>query len=248
MAVRRFTGEEPLSIPYLLNDLAQMSLARNYLEWQYRLIEPYLGNRVLEVGCGTGNLTGLLLQRRAVIAVDRQAECVRRTRERYCHETQLRVEHCGPPDANFAELRHATPDSCVCLNVIEHIERDGEALAAMAAVLRPGGRVILLAPAFEALYGKIDYRLGHYRRYTKRDMERIASEASLEVAQLHYMNLPGFFGWWINARLFGRATQSPFQIRFFDRFIVPFAARIEALVPPLFGQSVLAVLRRPSSR
>ncbi len=221
-----------------------MAAARNYLAWQYRLCARALGQRVVEVGCGTGNFTGLLLQRAQVVAVDTEAECVDRVRERYPSHPNLRVELCGPHDASFLELRRFEPDSCVCLNVIEHIACDGEALAAMGAILPAGGAIILLAPAFEALYGAVDYQLGHYRRYTKASLLRLASAAGLDVASARYFNLPGFFGWWANARIFQRRAQSAAQIAFFDRFVVPVASRLEDLAAPPFGQSIFVVLRK----
>ena len=73
--------------------------------------------------------------------------------------------------------------------------------------------------------------------------ERLAASAELGVHKLRYVNLPGFFGWWTNARLLRRESQSAAQITAFDRYIVPVASRIEAVVPPPFGQSLLAVLR-----
>ena len=104
--------------------------------------------------------------------------------------------------------------------------------------------MILLAPAFEALYGPIDYHLGHYRRYTKRSLSLAARAAGLEVVSARYLNLPGFFGWWANSRVFGRKAQSAAQISLFDRFVVPVTSLIEDIVPPPFGQSVLATLRK----
>jgi 2-polyprenyl-3-methyl-5-hydroxy-6-metoxy-1,4-benzoquinol methylase len=54
---------------------------------------------------------------------------------------------------DFADLQSFKADSCVCLNVLEHIEHDRDALRRMAGVLAPGGVVILLVPASPRLYG-----------------------------------------------------------------------------------------------
>lgn len=242
--IQRFTSETRLSFSYLLGDLARMARARNYLAWQYKLVSPYLGGRLVEVGCGTGNLTGYLMRHGEVIAVDIQPECVRRVRARFRGSANLRVELCGPPDEAFLELQNARPDACVCLNVLEHVERDVNALAAMGAILPPGGAVIVLVPAFEALYGPIDFQLGHYRRYTRRSLAAAAEAAGLEVTSARYVNLPGFFAWWLNAKIFRRSAQSEFQIAVFDRFLAPLAARMERILPPPFGQSLLAILQK----
>jgi hypothetical protein len=121
---------------------------------------------------------------------------------------------------------------------------DGAALAAMAAVLEPGGRIVLLAPAFEALYGPIDRNLGHYRRYRVAGIRGLAARAGLAVRKAHYLNAIGFFGWWINAHILKLEAQSERQIEFFDRWVVPPMAAMERVIRPPFGQSVLAVLEK----
>ncbi len=223
-----------------------MAKARNYFAWQGRLVRPHLGRRVVEVGSGTGNFTGNLLDRALVAAVDVEAGCLERLERRYPDRPNLHVELCGPGDAAFDALRRFQPDSCVCLNVLEHIADDRAALAAMAAILPPGGRIVLLAPAFQALYGPIDPGLGHYRRYTRDSLRRVARAAGLDAVEIRYMNLPGFFGWWANARLFRRKEQSAAQIVLFDRFLAPVISRLESIAPPPFGLSVFAVLRKPA--
>jgi len=116
----------------------------------------------------------------------------------------------------------------------------------MAAVIAPGGSIILLLPAFPALYGPIDRNLGHCRRYRRRDLARLASAAGLRVRRARFMNTIGFFGWWINARVLRRDTQSAAQIAFFDRVLVPLMSRLENVAAPPFGQSLFAVLEKPA--
>jgi hypothetical protein len=74
----------------------------------------------------------------------------------------------------------------------------------------------------------------------------LAGAAGLEVKTARYMNMAGFFGWWVNSHLFRRESQSLKQIEFFDRFVVPIVSRVEAAVPPPFGQSLFAALRKPA--
>jgi hypothetical protein len=133
----------------------------------------------------------------------------------------------------------------VCLNVLEHTADDRAALAAMAAVVRPGGAIVLIVPAFQSLYGPIDRNLGHFRRYSRGAMSRLADRAGLRLRKAHYSNFIGFFGWWMNARVWKLEAQSAQQIEVFDRFLVPVASAVERLLPPPFGQSLVAVLERP---
>ena len=222
-----------------------MAKAKNYFAWQGRLVTRELGRRVVEIGCGVGNFTHLLLDRDAVIALDIEPGCVARLEQRYPNRSNLHVFQCDAGSPEFSALARFEPDSCVCLNVLEHIEDDRAALQAMASILTPGGVIVLLVPAFQALYGSIDKNLGHYRRYNRSMIGKLAESADLRVTKLHYMNAFGFFGWWANARIFRREAQSEGQIAIFDRLVVPLLSRLESLVPPPFGQSLFVVLQKP---
>ena len=220
-----------------------MSLAVKYFAWQGRLVLPHLGRRIVEVGCGTGNFTGMLLDREVVVAVDVEPGCVQRLCRRYPGRRNLHtyVTH------DIRSLACYAPDSVVCLNVLEHIEDDRAALCDMASILAPGGVIVLLVPAFPALFGPIDHNLGHYRRYTRRSLTKLVGGCGLRMRRAHYMNIAGFFGWWMNARVFRRQVQSAAQITFYDRVMVPLLSRAESLGHPPFGQSLLAVLERPAT-
>jgi len=221
-----------------------MTRAVRYFAWQGRLAAPELGRRVIEVGCGLGNFTGMLLDREAVIAVDVEPACIARLRERYPDRPNLHTWVGGPMSEAFADLARFQADSCVCFNVLEHIENDCQALRAMASVLA-GGAIVLLVPAFRSLYGPIDRNLGHHRRYSRRSLTSLAQAAGLAVRKLHYLNAPGFFAWWMNARVLRREAQSERQIELFDRYVVPWLSRLESLARPPFGQSLFAVLCKP---
>jgi len=230
---------------YNIADQERMAQAKNYFAWQSRLVGPELGRRVVEVGCGLGNFTRTLLDREAVIALDGERDCIERLVERYPNRPNLHAFVCDAISDEFLGMARFHPDSCVCLNVLEHIADDRKALAAMASVLEPGGVIVLLVPAFQALYGPIDWNLGHHRRYNRTSIAGLAQATGLLITKLHYVNFAGFFGWWLNSHVFRREAQSEGQIAIFDRCLVPILSRVEGLSPPPFGQSLFTVLRKP---
>jgi len=225
-----------------------MAEAENYFLWQYKLVERFLGKRVLEIGCGIGNFTTFLKDSNClVLGVDIDGQCIESHRCRFAdrdHIQQCRLDAMSP---EIETIRGFEPDTIICLNVLEHIQDDRKALAHMFNILRPGGKVCVIVPAYEALRGPIDNALGHYRRYTVGTIREISLSAGFLIADQHYMNVVGFFGWWLNARVFKRTKQSPLQVRMFDRFIVPALLRMERMVPPPFGQNIFAVLEKPAA-
>jgi len=234
----------PATPEYTLRDQDRMKRARRYFEWQYRLAGIQLGARVLEIGCGLGNFTGHLVDRELVVGIDSEPDCIAAHRARFAGRENLVSLCLDVLSPEFERLRAYRLDSVACLNVLEHIPDDAAALEHLAAVLPAGGRVVLIVPAFEALYGPIDERLGHFRRYGKRSLTRLAARAGFRAEVLRYMNLAGFFGWWFNARVARKTAQSEAQIAVFDRVIVPALSRLEGWMEPPVGQSIFAVLRK----
>jgi SAM-dependent methyltransferase len=233
------------SSTYTLEDQERMTRATNYFEWQGKLVTRELGERVIEVGCGIGNFTRMLLEREVVIALDREPDCIDRLRARFPNSLNLHAIVADANDESISDLTRFSPDSCVLLNVLEHLADDATALRRLASTLVPGGVLAALVPACPALYGPIDRNLGHYRRYTRRSIFELAERTGLAVQKIHYVNLTGFFGWWMNARVRPREIQSERQIEVFDRFVVPISSRLEAIMRPPFGQSLFVVLRKP---
>ncbi len=223
-----------------------MAKATNYFAWQGRLVTREIGRRIVEVGCGLGNFTRMLLDREIVIALDSEPACIDGVRARYPGRPNLQTFVCDVAgQSDFPDLSKFRPDSCVCLNVLEHIADDRQAMWNMTSVLEPGRVIVLIVPAFEALYGPIDHNLGHYRRYNPSSLRKLAADNGMRIRKMNYMNSIGFLGWWANARLFKRESQSEGQIEFFDRRLVPLLEPIERLAPPPFGQSLFVTMEKP---
>ncbi len=228
--------------PFFAEDLRQMAKAVNYRRWQFEMISPHVKGKVLEVGGGIGNFTAVLAGiAESVVSIEPNFSCynqlVKRV-ESLPNVTTLNIaaeslDQHMPPDYQA--------DTLVCMNVLEHIEQDGSALRTFVRLLRTGGKLILLVPAVPAVFGRIDQRLGHYRRYSRIGLKSVMAEAGLAPERIRYFNFVGLWGWWWNTKFAPREKQSDAQIRFFDRFLVPWLSVAERIVPVPVGQSLLAV-------
>lgn len=232
------------SSEYKLADQERMKAARRYFRWQSELAGKDLGRRVLEVGCGLGNFSDHLNDKELVVGIDADESCLRRWRERFEDRPHYVGHVLNAESPDLIDLRSYGIDSIACLNVLEHIEDDLGVLRNLHALLPEGGRAVLLVPAFEALYGEIDARLSHFRRYSRVSLRRIAESAGFRVRRLGFINTAGFFAWWVNARILRRAEQSEEQVALFDSYVVPVISRLERWIPPPFGLSVLATLEK----
>jgi SAM-dependent methyltransferase len=232
------------SLTYNIQEQERLSRAKNYFAWQADLVRPEAGQRIVEVGCGIGNFTRFLLDRQLVVAIDAEEDCVERNKDQFSRYANLQFLHCDVAGSGFPALKRFRPDTCICLNVLEHIEDDCAALEAMAEILDRSGSIILFVPALPALYGPADRELGHFRRYTRASLGRVAKQSGLQVKKMHYVNVVGMFGWWFNAHVLRLTSQSELQIEVFDRWVVPILSRLERVIRPPLGQSLFAVLRK----
>jgi hypothetical protein len=138
--------------------------------------------------------------------------------------------------------------SIVCSNVIEHIQTDNVAVQNLAGALSSQGHLLIVVPAFESLTNDLDRLAGHLRRYRVRDLQRLFALAGLQPVRIDYFNPIGGLGWWVNRMLPHKSLNADAvnkQIRVFDRYVVPLSRLIDPLTKRFFGQSVIAVGRKP---
>lgn len=167
---------------------------RHY-EWVFDVIKPHLGTSVLEVGSGIGVMSKFLIPcSPSLVLSDYAPVYLSILKERFGPLPHLRYELLDLTRPPY-DLGGLGVDTIVCLNVLEHIEKDTEALAALAALLPRGGRVILQVPNYPRLFGNLDTSYGHFRRYSARSLRGIFERAGLRVRMLRRFNPFSIPGW-----------------------------------------------------
>ena len=224
--------------------LERMAGLKRYNRWILDSLSSGLGNRVLEVGSGIGNMTRLLYGRDLIVATDMETAYVDILRNRFDRKPTLAVERLNlESEADCVALHHYKFDTAVCLNVLEHIEAHSDAVRRLYDLLMPGGHLLVFVPADPNLFGTMDTQVGHVRRYTKESLQDVLASAGFEVRKIAYQNVFGRFGWWLNGRVLKRAHLPSGQSRLFD-YLVPFLRATEPANPSK-GLSLVAVARKP---
>jgi glycosyltransferase involved in cell wall biosynthesis len=221
--------------------LRRVEVLHRYNGFLWDLMQPFIGRRVLEVGAGTGLLTRFLAKRERVLATELDPEYVDLLRRTFADKPNVEVRPLDVARLAADGIPPRSFDTVVCSNVLEHIEDDGKALAAMRDVLEPGGRVVLIVPALQSLYGSIDRAIHHYRRYSRTELTDKLERAGLAVEHVSYFNMLGVPGWFLNARVLKRSSVPGVQARIND-WLVPWL-RLERRFGPPVGMSLLAVAR-----
>lgn len=220
--------------------LRSMEQAERFTRWLIERLDPHLVGTVLEVGAGIGNNVRALLHKSKVIATEPDPEYVRLLENAFGGRKAVEVRRWDVTQPAPAEWEPV--DSILCSNVLEHIEDDAGALRNMKAMLNAGGRLVLVVPAGERLYGSLDQALDHRRRYSREMLrERLAREG-LTVETFFSMNKPGVMGWYINGNILKRKTLGRYQMKLFNVLVPLF--RILDPVLPWTGLSLVAVAQK----
>jgi glycosyltransferase involved in cell wall biosynthesis len=223
--------------------LHNLERAQNFNGWIADAIRPWIGDRVLEIGAGIGNITGQLIPRRRYVATDLNPN--------YLH--YLRNSAVGKPYLEVAALDFEEPgafepfagrfDTAVCLNVLEHVGDPIAALRNLAEVLESGGRAVIYVPQRPGLFSTLDEVLGHRCRYEAEGLRREIEAAGLEVERLEQFNRASILGWWWNGKVLRRRSFGRWQLKLFN-LMVPILRLLDRFLP-WKGLGLIAVARRP---
>jgi SAM-dependent methyltransferase len=217
--------------------------ARNYRKYEYDMVAPHVGRSMLEIGSGLGHFSEQFLGRLDYLAVsDNDPYCVGELEKRYADDDRVEVLDLALP----AEVKISQQvDTVVMMNVLEHIQEDVQALKDLAAVVVPGGRIVIWVPGYMQLYGDFDRKVGHVTRYTPATLRTSVEAAGLVPEVLKPINFLGGIAWWAAVRRGGVGYPNPKLVKIYDRTVVPTTRLIERVIKVPFGQTVLCVARVP---
>jgi SAM-dependent methyltransferase len=211
----------------------------------FEQFRPLISDETAEVGAGVGTFSARLLDVgvRRLLLVEPDADLAAVLERRFGGDERIELVREALPDAPSLARDAGRYGFVLCQNVLEHVEDDAEALAAMAAALRPGGTLGLLVPAHPRLFGSLDRAFGHRRRYTSARLKQMLEAAGLELVELRSFNLLGVAGWWWKSRR-GATTLGTRSLRAYEA-ILPLWRPLERRIAPRAGLSLIAVARRP---
>jgi len=200
--------------------------------------------RLLELGCGSGNVLAALGEFGEAVGMDAHEDLTAAAR---AAGLDVRVGHL-PDDLGVPP---GWAEVVLLLDVIEHVDDDVAALRAARAAVGEGGLLVVTVPAYQWLWSGHDEVLGHRRRYTAAGLRAAVERAGFEVLRVSYFNtllfplLAAVRGW---KRLRGdrghdlRRPTAPLNrllegVFAFERHLVP-------RLPVPFGASLLLIGRR----
>ena len=228
--------------------LMVIAKADKFNRWMYETIKPFLKGEILEVGSGIGNISKFLIPGELPITLSDYSPVYRdQLQKQYGHfknvVTIIDLDLQHPEfEQRYFQFKGKF-DTIFMLNVIEHLANDVRAAEHCKFMLRIDGHLIILAPAYQFLFCRLDRELGHYRRYTLKKLSKIVLKAGLTIFKKQYFNSLGIAGWLVSGKIFRARNLGTNEMASFNR-LVPLAKLCDKIFFKKAGLSAIIVAQK----
>jgi SAM-dependent methyltransferase len=234
-----------LNPDYGTETLKVLSEAGNFNRWMYETIKPYCSGKILEIGSGIGNISKFFLDDGFEITLsDINEDYFDDLNNVFGNYKNL----CGVQNLDFSDpdLEKHHPEligrfnTVFALNVLEHVPDHLQAVNNSYKLLKKGGRLIILVPAFQKLYNRFDEQLGHHRRYSKQNLSEVFRTNGFKVMHSQYFNFIAILGWFMSGTVLKERMIPGGQMKIYNA-LVPLWRVIDVVMKKIAGVSVIHV-------
>lgn len=149
--------------------------------------------------------------------------------------------------SNLSYIENESIDFIYSLNVLEHIKDDEGIITEWYKKLRPGGKLLVYASAFQSLFSSMDSKIGHLYRYCKKGLSKKLREAGFDIITARYAYSTGFLVSLIYKVLGNKeGSISPKKLHIYDRYIFPISRILDKIVHQMFGKNIYCLVIKPS--
>lgn len=220
-----------------------------YHHWILGKVAKFIKGNVFEIGAGIGIVTKILAHytSESILPIEPSnvmyPKLAEKCKQDTSHQILIPIHGTLADAVSQTDLR---PDTCIYINVLEHIEDDINEMRIAYEALKPGGCIIAFSPALQLLYSPRDSRVGHYRRYSLKEKITKLKEAGFVIEHAQYMDLIGSIIWYFIFTLPQSDKISQGSVSWYNAIIVKLNLWFEPTWIP-FGKNVLVVGRKPAN-
>ena len=204
-------------------------------------IRKFLKDDMLEVGAGCGSFTKAYMKNfQSITLTDADAGSYNLLKKNFINEKKITVLSSLIKDINKKF------NTILYFNVLEHVKEDKLEIRNALEKLNNGGHLIILVPAHQKIYSKLDKAVGHYKRYDINFFKENKFENS-EIVKLHFLDFFGYSLYHLN-KIFFKDETYPTELKIFiwDKIFTPLTTIADFLTGYKFGKNILCIYKKTS--
>jgi len=220
-------------------ELPLFDLSKNFRKYQFDLIKEFVSGNVAEIGPGNGIILELYLDHCDKLDLfEPDKNLFSKLSYKFSNHKKITVIN---DELNTSSNIY---DVILYLDVLEHIEDYEKEILKAHNALKKGGYLLINVPAFQFLYSDFDKDVGHFRRYSKKDITNFCLNHNLEINKLKYYDSIGFF-----LSFLSKMTRSNYKKNFEKKIkiwdsLIPFSRILDKIFISYFGKSLLIVIKK----
>ena len=213
--------------------------ANFHIKYCLSMINKYIKGDIIEIGAGCGSFTRSYNNSniKSLILTEKDSNNILNLQEKFKQNINIKVL------AESIENIQKKFDSILYFHVLEHIENDLKEMENAKNKLNIGGHLIIIVPAHQKIYSKLDKAVGHFRRYEKKFFKK--EFFGLELVSFKYLDTIGYFLYYLNKIFFKNETYpSGLKIFLWDKIFTPITILIDFFTGYKFGKCIIAIYKK----
>jgi len=216
-----------------------------YTQWTYEQILPMLKGDILEVGSGIGTYSKNMINDfpESMITLSEISSSYIADLKKFVSKNVSISKLDLNIKEDYENIGYEKFDSIIAINVLEHVENDNFALEHIFKMLKKNGQACILVPSHKFLYNTIDANIGHFRRYTKKELRNKIEKTDFKIVKMYYFNPLGILGWYLNGTIWKDKKINDTLWKTYDK-VLPISKIIDLLLSKTCGVSLICYLQK----
>tara|TARA_Y100000590_G_scaffold467391_1_gene646148 strand:+ start:2433 stop:3125 length:693 start_codon:yes stop_codon:yes gene_type:complete len=219
--------------------LERFDKANLWIKYIILHIKKFLKDDLLEVGAGCGSFTKSYMKKfKSITVTDMDSNSFNLLKKNFENEKNIDVIKASIKDINKKF------NTIIYFNVLEHVEEDVLEIETAIKKLNSGGYLIILVPAHQKIYSKLDKAVGHYKRY-EMDFFKKNHFQNAKIVKLLFLDFFGYILYYLNKVFFKEETYpSNLKIFIWDKIFTPFTMIIDYITRYKYGKNILCIYKK----
>mgnify|MGYP003953675753 FL=1 len=219
--------------------LERFDKANFWIKYIILHIKKFLIDELLEVGAGCGSFTKSYMKKfKSITVTDMDNNSFNLLKKNFENEKNINVIKASIKDINKKF------NTIIYFNVLEHVKEDVLEIETALKKLNSGGYLIVLVPAHQKIYSKLDKAVGHYKRY-EIDFFKTNKFQNTTVVKLIFLDFFGYFLYYLNKVFFKEETYpSNIKIFIWDKIFTPLTMIIDYITRYRYGKNILCIYKK----